>query len=60
MIQAGDGFCFAVEALAQIRAVGEMSGQNFYRDNSVEAGIAGPVHLAHPARTDRGENFVWP
>ena len=60
MIQAGDGFCFAVESLAQIRAVGEMSGQNFYRDNSVEAGIAGPVHLAHSARTDSGENFVWP
>ena len=60
MIQAGDGFCFAVEALAQIRAVGEMSGQNFYRDDSVEADIAGFVDLAHSARTDSGEDFIGP
>ena len=60
MIQAGDGFCFAVEALAQFRAVGEMSGKNLDGDDAVEARIAGLVHLAHSARTDCGENFVRP
>ena len=60
MVQAGDGLCFALKALAQFSAACEMRGQNFYRDGSVEAGIAGFVHLAHSARTDRGENFVRP
>ncbi len=60
MIQAGDGLCFALEALAQFGAIGEMSGQNFDRDDAVEARVAGFVHLAHSARTDGGENFVGP
>ena len=34
-------FGFALESLAQFGAVGEMSGQNFDRDNSIKARIAG-------------------
>ena len=60
MIQAGDGFRFALEPLAQFGAVSEMRGQNFNRDGSIEARVAGFVHLAHSARTDSGENFVGP
>ena len=60
MIQAGDGFCFALKSLAQFRAVGEMRGQNFNRDGAIEARVAGFVHFAHSARADRGENFVGP
>jgi len=60
MIQAGDGFCLALESLAQFSAVGEMSWQNFNRDGSIEASIAGFVHFSHSARTDSGENFVRP
>ena len=60
MIQAGDGFRFALEPLAQFRAISEMRGQNFDRDGSIEARIAGFIHFAHSARADRGENFVWP
>ncbi len=60
MVQTGDGFCFALEALAQFRAASEMSGQNIYRDGSIEAGIAGFVHLAHSARTNGGEDFIGP
>ena len=37
---------------------GEMSGKNLDGDDSIEARIAGFVHLAHPARTDGGEDFV--
>ena len=58
MVQAGNRFGFAVESLAQLRAAGEMRGQNFDRDDAIEARIAGAVHLAHSSRTDRGENFV--
>ena len=60
MIQAGDGLCFALEALAQFGAVSEMSGQHLDRDDSIEAGIARFINLAHSARTDRGEDFVGP
>ena len=60
MIQAGDGFCFALEALAQFGAVGEMSRKNFDGDDSIEARIAGFVNLAHSTRTDSGEDFVRP
>ena len=60
VIQAGDGFCFALESLAQFRAVGEMSRKNFDRDNAIEARVARFIHFAHSARTDRGENFIRP
>jgi len=52
MVQAGNCFCFALESLAQLGAVGEMSGKNFDGDNSIEARITGFVYLAHSARTD--------
>jgi hypothetical protein len=58
MIQAGDRFCFAIESLTQLGAVGEMSGKNFDGDDSIEAGIAGFINLAHSTRTDSGEDFV--
>ena len=51
---------FALKSFAQFRAVREMRGQNFYRDNTIEARVAGFIHFAHSARTNRGENFVWP
>jgi hypothetical protein len=60
MIQAGDGFGLALESLAQFRAAGEMSRQNFNRNDAIEAGIPGAIHLAHSARTDSGEYFVGP
>ena len=41
MIQAGNGFCFALESLAQFGAVREMIGQNFDGDDAIEAGVAG-------------------
>ncbi len=58
MIQAGDRFCLAVEALAQFRAAGEMSGENLDGDDALEASIAGLIHFSHPARTDGGEDFI--
>ncbi len=60
MIQAGDGLCFAVEALAQIGAVGKVGGENLDGDDAIEACVPGAIHLSHSARTDGGEDFVWP
>src|SRR5258708_4593947 len=58
MIQAGNRFCFALEALAQFRAVGKMSGKNLDGNDAIEPRVPRAIHLAHPARTNRGENFV--
>ena len=60
MIQTRDGFCFALEALAQFSSVSKMSGKNLNGDNAVKPSVAGAINLAHPARTDSGEDFVGP
>jgi hypothetical protein len=36
MIQAGDGFCFEVEALAQLSAASLVSGKNLDYNDSIE------------------------
>ena len=51
MIQAGNCFCFAVEALAQLGSVSEMGGENLDGDGSIETRVTGFVHFAHSART---------
>ena len=58
MIQAGNRLCFALESLAQFGTIRKMRRQNFDGDSSIEARVAGFVNLAHPARTDGGEDFV--
>src|SRR5579863_8489769 len=60
MIEAGDGFGFAVEALAQLGAVGEMSRKDLDGHDALEARVAGTIHLAHSDRTDSGEDFIRP
>jgi len=60
MIQTGDRFCFALEALAQFGPVGEMGGENFDGNNSIKPGVTSTVNLSHAARTDSGEDFVGP
>jgi hypothetical protein len=60
MVQARDRLCFALEPLAQFRPAGEMSGKNLEGDDSIEAGIAGFVHLAYSTHTDRRKNIVRP
>ena len=60
MVQAGDGARLALEPLAQIRLVSEMSRKDLDRDDSIEPRIAGAIHFAHSSRTDGGEDFVGP
>ena len=40
--------------------MGKCFRQDFDRDDSIEAGITGFVHLAHATRTDSGEDLVRP
>ena len=37
-----------------------MVRQNFDRDDSVQTGVFGAVHLTHSSGTHSGENFVGP
>jgi hypothetical protein len=58
MIQAGNNFGFTLKALAPRRVVGEMVGKNLDGDRAVQARVPRPIHLAHPARTDRRQDLV--
>src|SRR5262245_49661660 len=58
MTQQRDGFCLALQSLAELRMRGEPGTQDFDRDRSFESQIACFVHLAHPALADMGNYFV--
>ena len=52
VIQAADGFGFALEAFAQISSVGQMFGKDLDRNHAVQAGIGAPIHLPIPPAPD--------
>ena len=58
MVQPRDRARLAVEALAQLRARGEMRGQDLDGDVAVETRVAGAIDLAHAAGAERGDDFV--
>ena len=58
MVQRGEGLRFALEACEPLGVVRERLGQDFDRDVSVQLGIAGSIHLAHPAFADLGRDLV--
>ncbi len=58
VVQAGDGLRLALEPLLQIRVCGDMFGQHLDGDGAVQAGVAGFVDFAHPARAEGGEDLV--
>ena len=60
MIQAGDGASLALKPLSPIRLVSHMLRQHFDGDDSIQSGISSRVNLAHPARANRGKDFVRP
>jgi len=51
-VDRGDGSSFALEAFIKLR-----SG-NFHGDGTIKASVSGLVHITHPTRTNRRENFV--
>ena len=58
VVQAGYRTRLALETLAAHGIAGEVRGQNFDCDRSVETGIAGAVHLTHAARPERRNHLV--
>src|SRR5438445_3350683 len=58
MVQAGNGLCFTLEALAQFGSIGKVIREDFASDNAIQTRVAGAVDLAHPASANTGENFV--
>ncbi len=54
MIQRGDGFGFALKALR------ELCGGDFNGYVAIQSRIVRAIHLAHPARAERRDDFVWP
>jgi hypothetical protein len=58
MIEAGDGFGFALEALFANGIRGELRGENLDGDGAVQPRILGAVHLSHPARAERDADLI--
>ena len=49
---------FAFEALAHPRIADAMGRQHFDGHRPIESGIAGTIHLAHPARPERVDDLI--
>jgi hypothetical protein len=58
VLEVGDGLGFALEALAEFGALGQMRGQRLDGDDTVEARVAGLVDFAHASCADLCEDFV--
>jgi hypothetical protein len=58
MIERGEDFRFALEPRDAFRVSRERLGEDFDRDVAIEPRVARPIHFAHPARPDSGENLV--
>ena len=58
MIERRDRLGFALEAGQAIRRRGHVLGQHLEGDVAAETRVARAVHLAHPARTERGDDLV--
>jgi len=54
MIQGGDGFGFALKARR------ELGGGDFYSHVAIQPRIMRAIHLAHPARAERRDDFIGP
>src|ERR1700736_4394116 len=59
MVQTGDHATFTLEALTQ-SAARQMLWNNLDRNRTVQACVAGAIHLAHTASSQRREDFVRP
>jgi hypothetical protein len=59
VVQLGDGVRFAFELLAEVRILRQMRRQNLDRNRTIETRVARLVDFAHPAGSDRRQDFVW-
>ena len=60
MIQRRQHVRFALEAGQTFGIARERVGQDLERDVALQLGVARAIHLAHPARPERRENFIMP
>jgi len=58
MVERGEHFGFALEPRQPSGIAGEGGRQHLDGDRAPQVRIRRPVHLSHPARTDRGQQFV--
>ena len=58
MIQPGDRTSFLLEALACLRIIGHVRGQDLDRDRTIEPGVSRFVDLTHPTSPDARPNQV--
>jgi hypothetical protein len=58
MIERGEDFRFALEPRDAFRVSRERLGEDFDGDVAIEPRVARPIHFAHPASPDSGENLV--
>ena len=54
----GDGARFPMEAPEGVRAAAERLRQDLDRHFAAQARVPRPIHLAHPARSERSQDFV--
>ena len=58
VVQRSHGAGFALEALPEILALGDVFGQDLDGDGAVEARVTRFVHFAHASRAEWREDFV--
>jgi len=58
VVEGGQRLRLPPEALDPLRARGHLGGQHLKGHVAPEPGFGGAVHLAHPARADRGGDAV--
>ena len=58
VVEAGDGARLVFESRQAFGVRGHVGRQHLERDVTTEAAIARPVHLAHAARAERGDDLV--
>src|SRR2546422_2197926 len=58
MIEARGRQRFLLEAVQPLGIVGKAGGQDLDRDLALQPWIGGAIHLAHPARPERRDDFV--
>src|SRR5258705_12758813 len=58
MIERGQHLRFAREAREPLGIAGKEIGEGFDRDVAIQFCVARPIHLAHAADADRGEDLI--
>jgi len=58
VVDGGEGLGFSLKPFQAILAGGQLLGQHLQRHQALEGRVLGPVHLAHPTRSELVEDSV--